>query len=251
MKINKPVTNKEYVLKENDSIVSKTDLKGMITYADENFIRISGYSLTELIGTSHNILRHPDVPVEFFKDLWISLKEERPWTGLVKNRCKNGDYYWVLANITPFYENDKLVGYMSVRTKATREQINSTDAVYQLFADGKAGNLKIQDGKVVESTLIGKLNLFKNLTVKSHLTFVISLLSLLMIVIGGLGLQGMRKSNEGLHSVYKDRTVTMSLLFHISELQRKNLILIAGSLVNPNSEVIQKNATELDLRFNS
>lgn len=246
MKINKPVTNKEYVLKENDSIVSKTDLKGMITYADENFIRISGYSLTELIGTSHNILRHPDVPVEFFKDLWISLKEERPWTGLVKNRCKNGDYYWVLANITPFYENDKLVGYMSVRTKATREQINSTDAVYQLFADGKAGNLKIQDGKVVESTLIGKLNLFKNLTVKSHLTFVISLLSLLMIVIGGLGLQGMRKSNEGLHSVYKDRTVTMSLLFNISELQRKNLILIAGSLVNPNSEVIQKNATELD-----
>ncbi|TXL16119.1 hypothetical protein BMR05_00960 [Methylococcaceae bacterium HT4] len=218
----------------------------MLTYANNDFIRISGYSLSELIGKSHNILRHPDVPAEFFKDLWTSLKEERPWTGIVKNRCKNGDYYWVLANITPFYENDKLVGYMSVRTKATREQIKSTDAVYQLFVDGKAGNLKIQDGKVVKSTLMGKLNLFKNLTVKSHLTFVISLLSILMIVIGGLGLQGMRKSNEGLHSVYKDRTVTMSLLFNISELQRKNLILIAGSLVTPNTEIIQKNATELD-----
>ena len=246
MKINKPVTNKEYVVEESDSIVSKTDLKGVLTYANNDFIQISGYSLSELIGKSHNILRHPDVPAEFFKDLWISLKEERPWTGIVKNRCKNGDYYWVLANITPFYENDKLVGYMSVRTKATREQIKSTDAVYQLFANGKAGNLKIQDGKVIKSTLMGKLNLFKNLTVKSHLTFVISLLSILMIVIGGLGLQGMRKSNEGLHSVYKDRTVTMSLLFNISELQRKNLILIAGSLVNPNTEVIQKNATELD-----
>ncbi|NOR80129.1 MAG: PAS domain-containing protein [Methyloprofundus sp.] len=246
MKINKPVTNKEYVLEESDSIVSKTDLKGVLTYANNDFIRISGYSLSELIGKSHNILRHPDVPAEFFKDLWISLKEERPWTGIVKNRCKNGDYYWVLANITPFYENDKLVGYMSVRTKATHEQINSTEAVYQLFADGKAGNLKIQDGKVVKSTLMKKLNPFKNLTIKSHLTFVISLLSLLMIVIGGMGLQGMRKSNEGLHSVYEDRTVTMSLLFNISELQRENLILIAGSLVNPNTEVIQKNSTELD-----
>ena len=246
MKINKPVTNKECVLEKSDSIVSKTDLKGVLTYVNNDFIRISGYSSSELIGKSHNILRHPDVPVEFFKDLWISLKEGRPWTGIVKNRCKNGDYYWVIANITPFYENDKLVGYMSVRTKATREQIDSTDAVYQIFADGKAGNLKILDGKVVKSTLIKKLNLFNRLTIKSHLAFVICLLSLLMIVIGGLGLQGMRKSNEGLHSVYKDRTVTMSVLFNISELQRENLILIAGSLVNPNVEVIQGNAIELD-----
>ncbi|TXK93109.1 chemotaxis protein, partial [Methylococcaceae bacterium CS4] len=112
MKINRPVTNKECVIEESDSIVSKTDLKGVLTYANNDFIRISGYSLSELIGKSHNILRHPDVPAEFFKDLWTSLKEERPWTGIVKNRCKNGDYYWVLANITPFYENDKLVGYM-------------------------------------------------------------------------------------------------------------------------------------------
>ncbi|MDD5323049.1 MAG: MCP four helix bundle domain-containing protein [Methylococcales bacterium] len=246
MKINMPVTDVEYPIKENISIVSKTDLKGVITYANEDFIRISGFSREELIGKAHNIVRHPDVPAEFFEDMWKSLKAGRPWTGVVKNRCKNGDYYWLLNNVAPFYENDQLVGYMSVRLKASPEQIDAANEVYRLFRDGKAGSLKIQDGKVVNSTLWGKLNPFKNFTVKSRLTFLIGLLSLLMMVIGGMGLRGMNKTNEGLRSVYKDRTVTMGLMFTISELQRENLMLIAGSLVNPNPETIQQNATELD-----
>ncbi|MDD1627742.1 MAG: MCP four helix bundle domain-containing protein [Methylococcaceae bacterium] len=191
-------------------------------------------------------MRHPDVPAEFFEDLWKSLKAGRPWTGVVKNRCKNGDYYWLLNNVAPFYENDQLIGYMSVRLKASPEQIEAASDAYRLFREGKAGNLKIQDGKVVKSTLLGKLNLFKNFTIKSRLTFLIGLLSLLMMVIGGMGLRGMSKTNEGLRSVYKNRTVTMGLMFNISELQRENLMLIASALVNPNPEVIQQNATELD-----
>ena len=246
MKINMPVTTVEYPIKEGISIVSKTDLKGVITYANDDFVRISGFSREELIGKSHNIVRHPDVPAAFFEDMWKSLKAGRPWTGVVKNRCKNGDYYWLLNNVAPFYENDQLVGYMSVRLKASPEQIEAENAAYQLFRDGKAGNLKIQDGKVVKSTLLGKLNLFNNFTVKSRLTFLIGFLSLLMMVIGGIGLRGMSKTNEGLRSVYKDRTVTMGMMFTISELQRENLMLIATALVNPNPEVIEQNATELD-----
>jgi len=246
MKINMPVTTVEYPIKENISIVSKTDLKGVITYANEDFVRVSGFSREELVGKSHNIVRHPDVPAEFFEDMWKSLKAGRPWTGVVKNRCKNGDYYWLLNNVAPFYENDQLVGYMSVRLKASPEQIKAANDAYQLFRDGKAGDLKIQDGKVVKSTLLGELNLFKNFTVKSRLTFIICLLSLLMMIIGGMGLQGMSKTNEGLRSVYKDRTVTMGLMFNISELQRENLMLIATALVNPHPEVIRQNAIELD-----
>jgi len=246
MKINMPVTDVEYPIKESISIVSKTDLKGVITYANEDFIRVSGFSREELIGKSHNIVRHPDVPSEFFEDLWKSLKAGRPWTGVVKNRCKNGDYYWLLNNVAPFYENDQLVGYMSVRLKASPEQIEAASDAYRLFRDGKAGNLKIQDGKVVKSTLLGKLYLFKNITVKSRLIFVIGLLSLLILAISVIGLRGMSKTNDGLHSVYKDRTVTMGLMFNISELQRENLMLIATALVNPNPGVIQQNATELD-----
>ena len=246
MKINMPVTNVEYPINENISIVSKTDIKGVITYANEDFIRISGFSRDELIGKSHNVVRHPEVPAEFFEDMWKSLKAGRPWTGVVKNRRKNGDYYWLLNNVAPYFENDQLVGYMSVRLKASHEQIEAASDAYRLFRDGKAGNLKIQDGKVIKSTLLGKLNLFKNFSIKARLAFLISLLSLLMMIIGGIGLRGMSKNNEGLRSVYKDRTVAMGLMFNISELQRENLMLIASALVNPNPEVIRQNANELD-----
>ena len=246
MKINMPVTNEEHFLKENESIVSKTDLKGRITYVNEEFIRISGFSLEELIGKSHNIVRHPDVPVEVYEDLWKTLKSGRPWSGVVKNRCKNGDFYWVIANITPFYENDQLVGYLSVRGEVSPEKIEEAKAVYQIFRDGKAGNLKFQNGKIVKLTLLRRLNVFKKLSIRSGLVFVISMLSLLMTVIGVIGLWGMSKSNEGLHSVYMDRTVTMSLVYNISELQRKNLMLVAGSLVNSSPENIHNNTTQLD-----
>jgi methyl-accepting chemotaxis protein len=93
MQINMPVTNVEYTLLDSDSIVSKTDLKGIITYINEDFLRISGFTQEELIGTQHSIVRHPDMPPEAFEDMWKSLKADRPWTGLVKNRCKNGNFY--------------------------------------------------------------------------------------------------------------------------------------------------------------
>ncbi len=122
------VNNVEYVLKDSDSIVSKTDLRGMITYINEDFLRISGFTQEELIGSPHNIVRHPDMPSEAFADFWKSLKAGRPWTGLVKNRCANGDFYWVLANATPYYENGQLAGYISVRSKPSPEQVNAADA---------------------------------------------------------------------------------------------------------------------------
>jgi methyl-accepting chemotaxis protein len=246
MKINMPITNVEYKLKETDSIVSKTDLKGIITYINEDFLRISGFTKAELIGVPHNIVRHPDMPPEAFADLWKALKENRPWTGLVKNRCKNGDFYWVLANATPFYENDQLAGYMSVRSKPSIEQINAADAAYRLFKEGKAGNLKIQDGKVVKSTFLGKFNPFKNLTIKSRLINVIGLLSILMVLIGGMGLQGMGKANEGLRTVYEDRTMPMDQISTIKELLLTNRLNITAALLTPTAEVIQKNTAEVE-----
>jgi methyl-accepting chemotaxis protein len=246
MKINMPVTNVEYTLKETDSIVSKTDLKGVITYVNEDFLRISGFTQAELIGAPHNIVRHPDMPPEAFADLWKAMQEGRPWTGLVKNRCKNGDFYWVLANATPFYENDQLTGYMSVRCKPDRELVNATEAVYKLFKEGKAGNLIIQDGKAVKSTIFSKLNPLKNLTIRARLINVIGLLSVLMIIIGGMGLQGMTKANDGLRTVYEDRTVPMNQISLIKELLLTNQLDIAATLITPTAEVIQKNTAEVE-----
>ncbi|MDP3877638.1 MAG: methyl-accepting chemotaxis protein [Methylobacter sp.] len=246
MKINMPVTNVEYVLKDTDSVVSKTDLRGMITYINDDFLRVSGFTQTELIGAPHNLVRHPDMPPEAFADMWKALKENRPWTGLVKNRCKNGDFYWVLANATPFYENDQLAGYMSVRSKPSREQVNAADAAYRLFRDGKAGNLQIQDGKVVKVTVWGKINPFKNLTIKTRLINVISLLSVLMVIIGGIGLHGMSKTNDGLSTVYQDRTVPMNQICMIKELLMSSSLSITSALIAPTAATIEKNSAEVE-----
>ncbi len=130
MRNNQPVTQKEYILRDGAMIVSKTDLKGRITYVNDDFIEASGFTAAELMGQPHNLVRHPDMPPEAFRDMWATVGHGRPWSGVVKNRCKNGDHYWVLANVTPVLENGKPVGYMSVRLKPTREQVREAEALY-------------------------------------------------------------------------------------------------------------------------
>jgi methyl-accepting chemotaxis protein len=137
MKINMPVTNIEIELKDTSSIVSKTDLKGRITYINRDFLEISGFTEQELIGASHNIVRHPDMPPAAFADLWNTVKAGKPWNGLVKNRCKNGDHYWVEANVAPVRENGEIVGYMSVRSKVTRKQIEDIEPIYRRMLKGE------------------------------------------------------------------------------------------------------------------
>ncbi len=138
MKNNLPVTQIERPFPKGRYIVSKTDLKGITTYANSTFIEISGFSAEELIGKNHNVVRHPDMPVQAFAWLWNTLKDGRPWRGIVKNRCKNGDFYWVDALVVPVRQNDRTIGYMSVRTEPTRAQIAAAEATYQSLRNSGA-----------------------------------------------------------------------------------------------------------------
>jgi methyl-accepting chemotaxis protein len=138
MKINLPVTNIERPFPDGEVIVSKTDAKGIITYANSTFIEISGYSEKELIGTNHNIVRHPDMPAAGFEDLWNTIKAGKPWSGIVKNRCKNGDYYWVHAHVAATYEDGRLTGYVSMRNKPARAQVEATAELYRQINDKTA-----------------------------------------------------------------------------------------------------------------
>lgn len=170
MKINMPITNREIEFDDSQFMLTRTDLKGVITYANQDFIQVSGFTELELVGSSHNIVRHPDMPVEAFADLWRNLKAGKPWTGLVKNRTKSGDFYWVVANATPVIENGQVTGYLSARRKPTRQQILEASKAYQLFKDGKANGLAIVDGKVVRNSYLSKaLSFLSNISVTQRI----------------------------------------------------------------------------------
>lgn len=131
MKINLPITGVERKLIPGKPIVTKTNLKGIITYCNQSFVDISGFSREELIGASHNIVRHPDMPPEAFEDLWRTIKAGHPWCGVVKNRAKNGDYYWVDAYVTPVTEHGHCTGYMSVRTPVAKAAVEAAESLYR------------------------------------------------------------------------------------------------------------------------
>ncbi|WP_049721842.1 methyl-accepting chemotaxis protein [Gilvimarinus polysaccharolyticus] len=138
MRNNGHVTNREVPVQPKEEIVSSTDTQGKLTYCNETFCKISGYSLDELIGQPHNILRHPDMPAEAFAQLWQALKQGKPWLGMVKNRCKNGDYYWVSAYVTPVGKHGTTHGYESVRVRADAEVTKRAEAAYKRLNAGKS-----------------------------------------------------------------------------------------------------------------
>ncbi len=182
MRNNLPVTDIEYVLKDGDSIISKTDLKGKITYINPCFVEVSGFTEEELLGAPHNLVRHPDMPEEAFADLWATLKAGLPWSGMVKNRRKNGDYYWVLANVTPVKENGQPIGYMSVRIKPSREQVEAASRLYRQFKENKAQGLAIKQGSAVRTGMAAKLTAWRNMAVGKRLGLTMGFLALLQIL---------------------------------------------------------------------
>jgi len=118
--------SREYVLTEKDFLVSQTDKQGVITFANEDFCKVAGYSLEELIGQPHNIVRHKDIPHDAFKDLWSTVKNNKVWTGYVKNSTKSGGYYWVYATVYPMDD-----GYMSCRRKPSKSEIEDAEKLYK------------------------------------------------------------------------------------------------------------------------
>jgi aerotaxis receptor len=137
MKENLPITDVEKTFLTTANILSTTSLDGKITYINTDFIQISGFSKTDLIGQNHHIVRHPDMPPAVFKMFWSDLRKEKSWMGIVKNRCKNGDHYWVDAYATPIRKNGKVKEYQSVRRKAKPEYIERASRVYTGLKSGK------------------------------------------------------------------------------------------------------------------
>jgi len=166
MRNNQPVTQHEYELPDNATLMSTTDTQSYIAYANAAFVAVSGFTREEIQGQAHNIVRHPDMPPEAFADMWATLKRGEPWTALVKNRRKNGDHYWVRANATPVVRDGRAAGYMSVRTKASREEIAAADALYRDFREGRARGRRFYKGLLIRGGWLGWMSILRTMPVR-------------------------------------------------------------------------------------
>lgn len=188
MKQNLPVTTRHTEIPAGVTLVSKTDLKGVITYANEAFVEISGYTLDELLGRSHNIVRHPDMPPAAFEDMWRTLQSGKPWRGIVKNRCKDGGYYWVDACVVPITRHDQVIGYMSVRKHATAAAIDAAQGLYLAMAAG---------------TFRPRARLPAWLGIRSGMRAGSLFVAFLMLAGGALGIGGLTLADDALTQLYQ------------------------------------------------
>jgi aerotaxis receptor len=194
MRQNLPVTTREYHFDAAATLVSTTDLKGRILYCNPLFIEVSGYEKDELLGQPHNMIRHPDMPGEAFRDMWQTIQAGLPWSALVKNRRKNGDYYWVQANVTPLMEGDRPVGFMSVRTCPTREQVAAAEALYATMRGEQAsGRLihRLGAGHLQRMDAYGRLQRMLRPSLPVQMAALVTLACLLSSALGRLGWAGL------------------------------------------------------------
>jgi aerotaxis receptor len=215
MKINLPVTQIEIPFPQGKYLVSKTDLKGIITYANDAFVDISGFSRDELLGKNHNLVRHPDMPPQAFEDLWRTVKNGQPWRGLVKNRAKDGAFYWVEAFVVPLHKNGVPNGYMSVRSAPTRADIGAAEALYRQLKDGKG---KLHSGGGWRQSL----------SLRARLMAAIAAVAMLLIGGAYVGISGQQSANAALGQVYRHKlqpTVSMSQLMELVADNRAQLML--------------------------
>ncbi|MDP1607655.1 MAG: ATP-binding protein [Rhodocyclaceae bacterium] len=224
MKNNLPVTQREIPVTADAVIVSQTDLKGIITDVNSAFCAISGFPREELVGQSHNIVRHPDVPSAVFAELWRTIEAGFPWRGTVKNRAKNGDHYWVCAFITPLRSDGRITGYLSVRHAASRAEIAAAEALYQTPLRGGW------------ATAGQRLLWWQRLSIRARLALVMVAVGLMLVGGAAVGIGGLWLANQAIVRNQQDRLEPIMEVSRILELMSENARqVMLGLQHNPSS----------------
>jgi aerotaxis receptor len=228
MKVNLPVTQVEKPFPKGKYLVSKTDLKGAVTYANDAFVELSGFNREELIGKNHNLVRHPDMPPQAFEDLWRTVKAGLPWRGVVKNRSKDGDHYWVDAFVVPVRENDQTIGFMSVRSEPSREQIKQAEELYRKLNESKA-------------KLDTSPSWLQRLSIKTRLLATMGIMALMLVGGAILGIGGVMLSNQALDFSHRNRLEPVDMLWKITVLMSDNraqvMLALQHNPSNPSSSM--------------
>lgn len=219
MKINLPVTGQEKLFPPDKTLVSKTDVQGIITFVNRDFVEVSGFSASELVGANHNIIRHPDMPAAVFDIMWKSLQRGLPWQGVVKNRCQNGDHYWVNAKVVPIKKNAQIIGYMSVRTCPSRQEVARAQAAYQAAASAP--------GTLMQEAAAGWRT---HLSIRNGIPLWILFVTLMMVVGGMLGVTGLTLSNSAIKTLYYEEMEPVQAIGRINFLMAENRAQVALAL---------------------
>lgn len=229
MRTNLPVTQRNYPVPEGTTIVTRTDAKGRIVHANEAFVQISGFTREELIGQPHNLVRHPDMPSEAFRDMWATLKAGRPWTGLVKNRRKDGGHYWVRANANPLPDG----GYHSVRTAPSAQEIASAEALYARMRAGAP--LALHEGEVVGTGWVASLQQrMKRVTVAQRFWVWAGFATVLFYLSIVLGVYGLTQARDSLDRIHEGNMLPALQLGEVAErLDSSHMELILALLDSP------------------
>jgi aerotaxis receptor len=225
MRLNLPVTEQEFAFPTGENLVSTTDLKGRITYCNPSFIYVSGYTREELLGQPHNMIRHPDMPEEAFRDMWETIEAGRPWTAVVKNRRKDGSFYWVQANVTPLMENGQPMGYMSVRTEASRHAIEQAAQLYRTMQQEKqAGRLVhvLRNGKLLQNTPSGRLKAALRFGLSERLGFISGSVALVGFA---MGMWAGRADQAWLSAPMLGCLVVLAVLITVASLQIRRMTM--------------------------
>jgi PAS domain S-box-containing protein len=222
MRVNEPVTTHEIDLPDGEPLVSRTDLGGRITFANKAFTDVSGFSHDELVGEPHSIVRHPHMPKEAFGNLWATIKAGRPWEGLVKNRAKNGDFYWVRANVTPMVEDGKVTGFISIRSKPTRQQVGEAGIAYAKLREGNGKGIALRDGQIVGRGL-GSFCKTALASVSGRLAITAVVAILAMLMVGWVGMRGMNRSDATLRLMYEGGVADLARITEIRANMRSDV----------------------------
>lgn len=202
MRNNQPITQREYALDDETVLISRSDLKGNVTYANAAFVEVSGYTRDELMGAPHSLIRHPDMPEAAYADFWKTIQAGGTWQGTVKNRRKNGDHYWVNATVAPLRDGDRVVGYTSLRRKASVNQVTLADKVYaEIREKGKSRRYLLSGGQLKRRGMSGFFARFQLTSLKAKLTGMVIAALVLLALAGGLGVYGLIKSGERLETL--------------------------------------------------
>ncbi len=217
LKNNQPVTQREVDYSESDVFVTRTDLKGVITEANDAFCRVAGFSRAELVGKSHNIVRHPDMPEWAFRSLWDTVKSGHPWRGIVKNRCSNGDHYWVRATVSPIISHGQVTGYLSLRKKPSRQEIAEAEALYRACPhDAPRAGFSLR-------------NWFSGLSLQLKMSLLIQPLLLILLSIGTYAIYQQIKSSILEDALEKGEAVAMQVI------DGANMLMVTGGMSDPDN----------------